>query len=77
MKQFLEIMELELYLMCFKSQYLEKRIFGLTNIIGKIRESKANQKVESNHQYQILINNTNFDDYCKNEKESNLWLTSQ
>ena len=63
--------------MCFKSQYLEKRIFGLSNIIGKIREAKSNQRIETNFQYKILINNASVNNYYKNGKESNLWLTSQ
>lgn len=77
LKRFIEIMELELYLMCFKSQYLEKRIFGLSNIISKLRESSVNKRIETNYQYKILINNVNFNSYYKNGKESDLWLTPQ
>ena len=77
MHQLLEIMELELYLMCFKSQYLEKRIFGLSNIISKIGEAKMNQRIENNHQYKIMINDTSVNSYRKTGKESTIWLNTQ
>lgn len=77
LRMLIEIMELELYLMCFKSQYLEKRIFGLTNINNKIREASTNRKIETNYQYKILINSVNFNNYYKNGKESSIWLTPQ
>lgn len=51
MRELMDKLELKIFLMCFLSQYLEKRIFGLQNLVSKIHDAERQDRMARNDMY--------------------------
>ena len=77
-QEIIDRIELEISLKCFLSQYLEKRIQGFSTIIGKIIESKNNDRIVFYSEHNSNMNTLNFmSNFQSKNVEKKHWLVPQ